>query len=730
MSRESEHESTLPIGIVMAALRRKYELGGLLERALVPLGALQAAEADARSDPRAAVRAEAALALGAMLVVHGVMAGALTALGRAMEDLPEDAGALGSMAHLEYGRALSHTGEYGEAHAVFEEGLRRCEADTSAIHTAQFWISIGMIYGIRGEATPYAAHTERCLEIATRIGHVQLALNARINIAGAYISLKRFDEARTLYDQALTEARALGHVRMEGLALAGQGAVCGALGDLAGETFLLTASNAIFERQGDIFQVARQWLLAGDRALSHGDLGVARSHLERCQDLARERSLRGLLTMSLSSLATLCEREGDLVRALALVREADRLRAEGAAEQTELRLQVLRVQHQLEAARRENTRVQETARALAAHNAALSTALSRIEQQNYDLRAVLEAHPDAICVRRLGDRLWLNRAAGALFGRAPGDGPPPVGGARGVCDLLSWDARVRPVSLPAQGVTRADGGAATVSIKSVALDFEGEPAVLFAMHDLTEHARLEDEVRRLNHLAALATMAGGAAHEINNPLAIVLGNLEYVISAENGTLVAALDERREALDAAVHAGRRVREIVRSLRVFSALGRPKYLRVRLAEVVHRAVAAAMRAQLCPMGPAIDGEPDFEVETDPTLLAQALERLLENALQAVEGQTVGRVDLIVRRPSAAMFTLEVVDSGPGIPPELRERVFEPFFTTRPVGRGQGLGLSVCVGIVQALRGHIALSCPPEGGTRVRLELPVRAPDAVGT
>lgn len=726
MNREPEHESTLPVGNVLAALRRKYESGGLLDRALVPLDALHAAEADARSDPRPAVRAEAALALGAMLVVHGSFSAALTALGRAMEDLPETPGTLDSLTHLEYGRALSHAGEYGESHAVLEEGLRRCESDPSGIYPAQFWISIGMIYGIRGQATPYAAHTERCLEIATRIGHAQLALNARINIAGAYISLERFDEARSLYDHALTEARALGHVRMEGLAIAGQGAVCGALGDLAGETALLTASNAIFERQGDLFQVARQWLLAGDRALSHGDLAVARGHLERCQAIARERSLRGLLTMSLTSLGKLAEREGDLVQALARVREADRLRAEGATEQTELRLQVLRVQHQLEAARRENARVQETARTLATHNEALSAALAQIERQTNDLRAVLEAHPDAICVRRQGERLWLNRAAAVLLGREPGDGPPPAGG-HALCQTLSWEARERPVSLPSLVITRADGQVARLSIKSVALDFEGEPAVLFAMHDLTEHARLEDEVRRLNHLAALATMAGGAAHEINNPLAIVLGNLEYVITEEHGPAHHAADERREALDAALQAGRRVREIVRSLRVFSALSKPNVARVRLGDIVHRAAIAAHKSHPRPAGPGIDGDVDFQVETDATLLALALERVLENALQAVESRVPGRVDVIVRRPAPNRFTLEVVDTGPGIPAELHERVFEPFFTTRAVGRGQGLGLSVCVGIMRALRGQISLSCPPEGGTRVCLDLPLRGEPA---
>ena len=58
-----------------------------------------------------------------------------------------------------------------------------------------------------------------------------------------------------------------------------------------------------------------------------------------------------------------------------------------------------------------------------------------------------------------------------------------------------------------------------------------------------------------------------------------------------------------------------------------------------------------------------------------------------------------------------------------------MFEPFFTTRPVGRGQGLGLSVTVGIMRALRGQISLSCPPEGGTRVRLELPIRAGAGAG-
>ena len=729
MIREPEHESTLPVGIVLATLRRKYEAGALIDRTLVPLDALQAAEADAHSDPRPVVRAEAALALGALQMAHGNMPAALVALGRAMADLPEDAGDLGSMTHLEYGRALAQAGDYGEALGVFEEGLRRCDADAPTVFDAQFWISIGMVHGIRGEATPYAAHTQRCLDIATRIGHRLLSLNARINIAGAYITLKRFDEARALYAEALEEARAVGNVRMVGLAIAGQGAICGALGDLAGESEQVAASNAIFERLGDAFQVARQWLLAGERALAHGDATVARGHLERCQTIARERGLRGLLTASLASLATACERAGDLAGALDRVREAERLRAEGAAEQTELRLQVLRVQHQLEAARRENARVQETARALAAHNDALAGALARIERQNADLRAVLEAHPDAICVRRTGDRVWFNPAAAALLGRTPGDAPPPSG-PHVLYELLSWEARERPVTLSGVTVTRPSGATAKLAVKSVALEFEGEPAVLFAMHDLSEHDRLEDEVRRLNHLAALATMAGGAAHEINNPLAIVLGNLEYVLAEATLPDDFVASDHREALDAALQAGRRVREIVRSLRAFAALGKPKLQRVRFGDLVRRACVAAQRVLNRPVGPEIDGDTEFELETDPTLLALALERLLENAMQAVEGAPDGRVALVVRRSGAGAFSVEVVDSGPGIPPELRERVFEPFFTTRPIGRGQGLGLSVCLGIMRALRGHISLDCPPEGGTRVRLEVPTGFGGAAST
>ena len=115
-------------------------------------------------------------------------------------------------------------------------------------------------------------------------------------------------------------------------------------------------------------------------------------------------------------------------------------------------------------------------------------------------------------------------------------------------------------------------------------------------------------------------------------------------------------------------------------------------------------------------------DWRVKVDPTHLHQVITNLVVNASQAVDRG--GRVQVFTRRDSSAegdRIAIAVRDDGPGIPADLRDRIFEPFYTTKEVGEGTGLGLSVARGIVQQHGGHIALECPDGGGCTFTVSLP---------
>ena len=107
--------------------------------------------------------------------------------------------------------------------------------------------------------------------------------------------------------------------------------------------------------------------------------------------------------------------------------------------------------------------------------------------------------------------------------------------------------------------------------------------------------------------------------------------------------------------------------------------------------------------------------------PAQLNQVLMNLVMNACDALEGK--GTID-VSTRPRSDGVTLEIADDGPGIPAAVRERIFEPFFTTKPVGQGTGLGLSISHGIVERHGGNLSVECPPKGGTRFTIELPLVA------
>jgi len=226
--------------------------------------------------------------------------------------------------------------------------------------------------------------------------------------------------------------------------------------------------------------------------------------------------------------------------------------------------------------------------------------------------------------------------------------------------------------------------------------------------------RTQAELVASERLATVGRLAAGVAHEIGNPLSGVLGwlSVAQTRSAADAELTGYLRE----MEAEV---RRIDGIVRSL---LDLGRP--VRTQLAPVP---VAELVRgaARLVGSGPEfrevtvqIDVDPGLVALADAGPLSQVVINLLINAAQAIGGP--GTIQ-VVGTAEGGRVRLEVLDSGPGVPPELRDRIFEPFFTTKSGGKGTGLGLAVSQHLMRAMSGDIAVGESPHGGGKFTVSLP---------
>ena len=259
------------------------------------------------------------------------------------------------------------------------------------------------------------------------------------------------------------------------------------------------------------------------------------------------------------------------------------------------------------------------------------------------------------------------------------------------------------------------------------------------------NARLEDSLRELqstqkqlllaDRLAAIGQLAAGVGHEINNPLAYVVGNLRFIQEELLRLQGPGEDpERQELMDALAEAregAERVRLIVQDLKSVAREDDVALGPVDLAAVVRTATKIA-GSELRPRARVVvacEGLP--RVQGNVLRLGQVFLNLLINAAHAIApGQPEENEVRVEARPGEpGHVTVEVRDTGSGIPPENLTRIFEPFFTTKPVGVGSGLGLSVCRGIITSLGGRIEVESELGRGTCFRVILLV-AGDSSGT
>ncbi|MBI4594109.1 MAG: GAF domain-containing protein, partial [Candidatus Rokubacteria bacterium] len=238
-------------------------------------------------------------------------------------------------------------------------------------------------------------------------------------------------------------------------------------------------------------------------------------------------------------------------------------------------------------------------------------------------------------------------------------------------------------------------------------------------------ARLRDTQAQLVQVAkmsALGQLVSGVAHELNNPLSVIIGYGQLLLHRE------VPETLRRPLELIVAQGDRMAKIVRNLLYFARQRPPERAPVDLHQVIEQTLALRLN-QLALSGIAVEKDfaPDLpRVSADAQQLQQVFLNLLLNAEQAIGGG--GRGGRIALRTGVLdggrAVRAQVIDDGPGVSPEALPRVFEPFFTTKEVGVGTGLGLSVSYGIVEEHGGRLTVASAP-GETVFTLELPVGAP-----
>ncbi len=360
----------------------------------------------------------------------------------------------------------------------------------------------------------------------------------------------------------------------------------------------------------------------------------------------------------------------------------------------------------------------------------LAAGLESVIESNHEIRALFEGLPDLVIIHRDGLILWVNRAVLKLFGYAE---PQEIVG-RQLLDIVAPASRdlVRgrmrgqadgtvPELIECWLLAR-DGTSIPCEVSpSQIVVFGGKPARLVVGRDTTERMRMQQQLLTADRMASIGMLAAGVAHEVNNPLAYVLNNVEIAIRALT-PLGESTRASREALAVALEGVDRIRVIVRDLLVLS--------RVDDRAVGPLDVRAVVESTLALAANKISERADLTCVYEPVPLArgtaarlgQVILNLVANAIEAMPEGTRATNELrVMVHESGGRAVVEVSDNGVGILPEHVGRVFDPFFTTKAFGAGTGLGLAISQRLVTEIGGELSFDSTPQRGSTFRVALP---------
>ncbi len=356
-----------------------------------------------------------------------------------------------------------------------------------------------------------------------------------------------------------------------------------------------------------------------------------------------------------------------------------------------------------------------------------------VRRSEANFRGLIERAPDGILVHRDGKVVFVNPKFFSMLGF--GSASECVG--RPLLDFVHPEDRAMVLEQVSQSVTTGEpapplverligrsGEVVYVEVIGLPIHFDGVPATLAHARDMTERRRLEDELRAADRLASVGRLAAAVGHEINNPLAYVVGNLDLLDALLKGDVDAqsAVEARRLLADARDGA-ERVRGIVRDLKLFSKRDDDAKRAIDVRKVLESSLGIAWNEIRHRARVVKDYGDTPAVHGSEARLGQVFLNLLVNAAQAIPEGNAERheVRVTTRFETPSAVVVEIRDTGVGIPPDVLRHVFEPFFTTKPAGAGTGLGLAICQTLVTSAGGTIAVDSEVGKGTRVRVTLP---------
>jgi two-component system NtrC family sensor kinase len=249
--------------------------------------------------------------------------------------------------------------------------------------------------------------------------------------------------------------------------------------------------------------------------------------------------------------------------------------------------------------------------------------------------------------------------------------------------------------------------------------------VLCLIRDATEEKQLQQQLVQSEKMGAIGQLVSGVAHELNNPLASITAFAQLMLSDANLTA-----EDRHATEVIASESRRAARIVHNLLTFARQHKAEKTYADINQVIENTLE--LRGyDLSVRGIQIErlyADPPPSTMVDAYQLQQVMLNLVTNAEQAMAGLERAHHRLTVRtRREGEMIRIEIEDTGPGIPPDSLERIFNPFYTTKAVGHGTGLGLSISLGIISEHGGRIWAEKVPGGGAKFCVDLPRVAPPA---
>jgi len=264
---------------------------------------------------------------------------------------------------------------------------------------------------------------------------------------------------------------------------------------------------------------------------------------------------------------------------------------------------------------------------------------------------------------------------------------------------------------------------------------------------LYELKQAQQQLVHSEKMASLGRLVAGVAHELNNPISFVFGNMhalkryasritEYLSEVDAQVDSPQLQQLRRELkidrilndmgplvDGTLEGAERVSDIVQDLRRYSGVQKEAYSRFDLPELIRKAVQWVLQASRVKLEVSYELPDTLEIESHKGQIHQILVNLVQNALDAMAQQAQPELTLSCET-AGDVVRIHVLDRGPGIAEKDRAQIFEPFFTSKPVGQGTGLGLYISYGLARDLGGDLSAENHPQGGALFSLSLPLKA------